>query len=75
VITPALLRIGELLQSGDIELDAERLAMVITRRILATIYRYVLGASDPAHQRVLERLDESVQTLAQQLAVREHAVG
>jgi HD-GYP domain-containing protein (c-di-GMP phosphodiesterase class II) len=74
VITPALLRIGELLQSGDIELDAERLAMVITRRILATIYRYVLGASDPAHQHVLERLDESVQTLEQQLAVREHAL-
>jgi HD-GYP domain-containing protein (c-di-GMP phosphodiesterase class II) len=75
VISPALTRIGELLQSGELDLDGERRAMVITRRILATMYRYMLGGSGAEHQLVLERLDECVQALEEQLAVREHAVG
>jgi putative two-component system response regulator len=75
VISPALTHIGELLQSGDLDLDGERRAMVITRRILATMYRYMLGGSGDEHQLVLERLDECVQALEEQLAVREHAVG
>jgi HD-GYP domain-containing protein (c-di-GMP phosphodiesterase class II) len=75
VIAPALRHIGELLQAGEIDPDDERRAMVITRRILATMYRYMLGGSGPGQERVLERLDESVQALEEQLAVREHALG
>jgi HD-GYP domain-containing protein (c-di-GMP phosphodiesterase class II) len=75
VIAPALRHIGELLQAGELDPDDERRAMVITRRILATMYRYMLGGSGPGSESVLERLDESVQALEQQLAVREHALG
>jgi HD-GYP domain-containing protein (c-di-GMP phosphodiesterase class II) len=75
VISPALTQVGALLQSGELDLEGERRAMVITRRILATMYRYMLGGSGAEHQVVLERLDECVQALEEQLAVREHAVG
>ncbi len=75
VIAPALRHIGELFAAGEIDTDDERRAMVITRRILATMYRYMLGGSEPGSEGVLERLDESVQALEEQLAVREHAVG
>jgi methanogenic corrinoid protein MtbC1 len=53
VIAPAMDRIDELGLSGEIDVDAEVLAAGITRRILATMYRYMLGATEPNRERVL----------------------
>jgi methanogenic corrinoid protein MtbC1 len=53
VIAPALRRIGKLRREGEIELETEHLATGITRRILATLYRYMLGSTDPGRERVL----------------------
>jgi HD-GYP domain-containing protein (c-di-GMP phosphodiesterase class II)/methylmalonyl-CoA mutase cobalamin-binding subunit len=53
VIAPALRRIGTLWREGEIDLERERLATGITRRILATLYRYMLGGADPSRERVL----------------------
>lgn len=53
VIAPALRRIGELHEKGEIDLETEQLATGITRRILATLYRYMLGGADPARERIL----------------------
>jgi methanogenic corrinoid protein MtbC1 len=53
VIAPALRRIGELWQGGQIDLEREHLATGITRRVLATLYRYMLGGTEPTRERVL----------------------
>ncbi|HEY2768418.1 MAG TPA: HD domain-containing phosphohydrolase [Solirubrobacteraceae bacterium] len=53
VIAPALRRIGELRQAGEIDAESEQLATGITRRILATLYRYMLGGADPTRERIL----------------------
>ncbi|HEY2142129.1 MAG TPA: HD domain-containing phosphohydrolase [Solirubrobacteraceae bacterium] len=53
VIAPALRRIGELWEGGRIGGDRERLASGITRRVLATLYRYMLGDTEPTRERVL----------------------
>jgi methanogenic corrinoid protein MtbC1 len=53
VIAPALERIGELYRAGEIDLETEHLATGITRRILATMFRYMLSGAGPARGRVL----------------------
>jgi len=53
VIAPALLRIRELRGAGRIDEDRERLAKGITRRVLATLYRYMIGNTEPTRERVL----------------------
>ena len=53
VIAPALLRIRELRGAGEIDEDRERLAKGITRRVLATLYRYMIGNTEPTRERVL----------------------
>jgi HD-GYP domain-containing protein (c-di-GMP phosphodiesterase class II)/methylmalonyl-CoA mutase cobalamin-binding subunit len=53
VLAPALLRIRELRAAGDIDADRERLAKGITRRVLATLYRYMIGNAEPTRERVL----------------------
>ncbi|MGA2321337.1 MAG: HD domain-containing phosphohydrolase [Solirubrobacteraceae bacterium] len=53
VIAPALRRVGLLRETGEIEADREQLATVITRRVLATLYRYMLGGTEPTRERVL----------------------
>ena len=53
VIAPALRRIGELRAAGEIDSDRERLATGITRRVLATLYRYMIGDTEPTRERVL----------------------
>jgi HD-GYP domain-containing protein (c-di-GMP phosphodiesterase class II)/CheY-like chemotaxis protein len=53
VIAPALRRIGELWAAGEIDADRQRLATGITRRVLATLYRYMLGGAEPTRERVL----------------------
>ena len=53
VIAPALRRVGELWEAGEIDFEREQLATVITRRVLATLYRYMLGGTEPTRERVL----------------------
>jgi HD-GYP domain-containing protein (c-di-GMP phosphodiesterase class II)/methylmalonyl-CoA mutase cobalamin-binding subunit len=53
VIAPALARIRELHGAGEIGGDRERLAKGITRRVLATLYRYMMGNTEPTRERVL----------------------
>jgi HD-GYP domain-containing protein (c-di-GMP phosphodiesterase class II)/methylmalonyl-CoA mutase cobalamin-binding subunit len=53
VLAPALLRIRELRATGEIDSDRERLAKGITRRVLATLYRYMVGNTEPTRERVL----------------------
>jgi HD-GYP domain-containing protein (c-di-GMP phosphodiesterase class II)/methylmalonyl-CoA mutase cobalamin-binding subunit len=53
VLAPALLRIRELRAAGEIDSDRERLAKGITRRVLATLYRYMIGNTEATRERVL----------------------
>jgi methanogenic corrinoid protein MtbC1 len=53
VIDPALRRIAVLSETGEIDGDRERRAATITRRVLATLYRYMLGSTEPTRERVL----------------------
>jgi methanogenic corrinoid protein MtbC1 len=43
VVTPAMRRIEELRETGEIDLDTEQLAQSINRRVLATMNRYMLA--------------------------------
>ncbi|HEX3910785.1 MAG TPA: HD domain-containing phosphohydrolase [Solirubrobacteraceae bacterium] len=53
VLAPALARMRELRSAGEIDADRERLAKGITRRVLATLYRYMIGNTEPTRERVL----------------------
>jgi methanogenic corrinoid protein MtbC1 len=53
VIGPALRRIGVLSEAGEIDTDREHRATTITRRVLATLYRYMTGSTEPTRERVL----------------------
>jgi methanogenic corrinoid protein MtbC1 len=53
VIAPALHHIGELAEAGEMDSERERVALSITRRVLATLYRYMLGGTEPTRERVL----------------------
>ena len=53
VIAPALNYIGELSEAGEIDNEREQLALGITRRVLATLYRYMIGGTEPTRERVL----------------------
>jgi methanogenic corrinoid protein MtbC1 len=53
VIGPALRRISVLSGAGEIDVDREHRAATITRRVLATLYRYMTGGTDATRERVL----------------------
>jgi methanogenic corrinoid protein MtbC1 len=53
VIAPALRRVGELWDAEEIDIDRKQLATVITRRVLATLYRYMLAGTEATRERVL----------------------
>ena len=53
VIAPALRRVGELWEAEEIDIDRRQLAAVITRRVLATLYRYMLAGTEATRERVL----------------------
>jgi len=53
VIGPALRRISVLSETGDIDAEREHRATTITRRVLATLYRYMTGSTEPTRERVL----------------------
>ncbi len=68
VIAPALNYIGELSEAGEMDDDREHLALGITRRVLATLYRYMLGGTEPTRERVLLAvLDGDPHTLGLQM--------
>jgi hypothetical protein len=43
VIAPAMLRVGELRQAGEVDVETEQRADSITRRVIATMDRYMLA--------------------------------
>jgi methanogenic corrinoid protein MtbC1 len=53
VIAPTLRRISALSEKGEIDIEHEHLAAVIARRVLATLYRYMLGDTEPTREQVL----------------------
>jgi len=53
VIGPALRRINVLSETAQIDPGREHRAMTITRRVLATLYRYMTGSREPTRERVL----------------------
>jgi HD-GYP domain-containing protein (c-di-GMP phosphodiesterase class II) len=53
LLVPALRRIGELWEAGDIDAETEHNANAIVRRILATLYRYMIDGTEPTRERVL----------------------
>ncbi len=53
VIGPALRRLDVLAESGNLGADRERHASTIVRRVLATLYRYMTGGTEPSRERVL----------------------
>jgi methanogenic corrinoid protein MtbC1 len=53
VIGPALRRISVLAEAGQIDSEREHRATTITRRVLATLYRYMTGSTEPTRERVL----------------------
>ena len=59
VIEPALRRLAELREQGEIDSERERQAIGIARRVLATLRRYMLGRQE--EPQALERIDESIE--------------
>jgi HD-GYP domain-containing protein (c-di-GMP phosphodiesterase class II)/methylmalonyl-CoA mutase cobalamin-binding subunit len=53
VIGPALRRIDVLSEAGKMEPELEARATTITRRVLATLYRYMTGGTEPTRERVM----------------------
>jgi HD-GYP domain-containing protein (c-di-GMP phosphodiesterase class II)/methylmalonyl-CoA mutase cobalamin-binding subunit len=53
VIGPALRRISVLSGAGEIDRDREHRAATITRRVLATLYRYMTVGTEATRERVL----------------------
>ena len=53
VIGPALRRISVLAGAGELDAERERRAATITRRVLATLYRYMTVGTEPTRERVL----------------------
>jgi len=61
VILPALRRIVKLREQGEIDADREHAAIVIARRVLATLRRYVLGRNE--EPRALLQIDEAIEVV------------
>jgi methanogenic corrinoid protein MtbC1 len=53
VIGPSLRRINVLSEAREIDAEREHRATTITRRVLATLYRYMTGNTEPTRERVL----------------------
>jgi HD-GYP domain-containing protein (c-di-GMP phosphodiesterase class II) len=53
VIGPALRRLSLLSETGEIDGERERHAMTIIRRVLATLFRYMTGNTEPTRELVL----------------------
>ncbi len=53
VIGPALRRLDVLSDAGELSADTEHRAATIVRRVLATLYRYMTGGTEPTRELVL----------------------
>lgn len=53
VIAPSLRRLSVLSVAGELDDERQRRAATITRRVLATLYRYMTVDTDPTRERVL----------------------
>jgi methanogenic corrinoid protein MtbC1 len=53
VIGPALRRLDVLSEAGELSADTEHRAATIVRRVLATLYRYMTGGTEPTRELVL----------------------
>jgi putative two-component system response regulator len=53
LIAPAMRSLDVLRETGDADLDTERRATAIVRRILAIVYRFMMNGSEPTRERVL----------------------
>lgn len=53
VIGPSLRRLDVLSEAGDLVAETEHRAATIVRRVLATLYRYMTGGTEPTRERVL----------------------
>ena len=61
VILPALRRIAKLREQGEIDAERERAAIVIARRVLATLRRYILGRDEGPQ--ALEQIDNAIEVV------------
>ena len=69
LIAPAMRSLDMLRESGDVDVDTERRATAIVRRILATVYRYMMTGSEPTRERVLlASVEGDAHTLGLQMA-------
>ncbi len=68
VIEPALRRVAELREQGEIDAERERQAIGIARRVLATLRRYMLGRNEELQ--ALARIDKSIEMVEGLLAAR-----
>jgi HD-GYP domain-containing protein (c-di-GMP phosphodiesterase class II)/methylmalonyl-CoA mutase cobalamin-binding subunit len=53
VIGPSLRRLDVLSEGGELAAETEHRAATIVRRVLATLYRYMTGGTEPTRERVL----------------------
>jgi methanogenic corrinoid protein MtbC1 len=53
VIAPALRHLDDVWRAGQLDPECRQLGLGITRRVLATLYRYMLAGSDATRERVL----------------------
>lgn len=68
VIGASMRRIGELWEQGSIDAGSQQLATGISRRILATMHRYMLRHAEPDRERVLVAgFEDDDHTLALQI--------
>jgi HD-GYP domain-containing protein (c-di-GMP phosphodiesterase class II)/methanogenic corrinoid protein MtbC1 len=68
VIAPALGRLDRLARTGELDPDRRRVATGITKRVLATLYRYMLGGTEATRERVLlAGVEDDVHTLGLQM--------
>ncbi len=68
VIAPTLRRIDDLYAAGQIDLEQKQLATGITRRVLATLFRFMLGGTEATRERVLlAAVEGDEQTLGLQM--------
>jgi hypothetical protein len=65
VIEPALRRLSELREHGEIDAEHELIALGIARRVLGTLRRYTLGREE--EPRALERIDEAIERVEELL--------
>ncbi len=65
VILPALRRVAKLREQGEIDAERERAAIVIARRVLATLRRYALGRQEEPQG--MGWIDEAIEVVERSL--------